>query len=142
MSSVSSGRHNRCEEDASRWSFFFIPDGFTAFADDRGTRSIYQLVEKSGWVLIPTFFLVVVLPSEVNGRPMCWSVWCFLRRQIPSIRRGDSHEPSSSSAGSFSGYKADWSRSAAQDGIKNIYFFFGKEVCFKQCAPIASGEED
>ena len=35
-----------------------------------------------------------------------------------AIRRGDSHEPSSSSAGSFSGYKAGWSRSPVQDGIK------------------------
>lgn len=46
-------------------------------------RYAYQLVAKPGWVLISTFFLVVLLPSGLSRRLVRWGAWRLLRRQIP-----------------------------------------------------------
>ena len=45
-------------------------------------------------------------------------------------------------AGSFIVYKASRVRHAAQDGDKNLCYFAGEEVGFRQAAPAADGEED
>jgi len=69
-----------------------------------------------------------------------YGVSCGVRFLI--VRRGDGLVSSFSSAGSFSGFKASWSRSATQDGIKTLCFFVEEEVGFKRYAPIAGGEEN
>ncbi|CAO2162138.1 unnamed protein product [Urochloa humidicola] len=64
LCNVSSGRRRRCDEDLC---FFIISGDFTASAGDGCTRFVYQLVEKPGWVLFPTFFGGSSTPQGVSS---------------------------------------------------------------------------
>ena len=80
---------------------------------DLSTNSLRSRVRFS----FPLFWWLCYSPGWIVIRCVgLYDVSCGVR--FFTLRRGDGLEPSSSSAGSFSGYKAGWSRSPVQDGIK------------------------
>ena len=101
----------------------------------RSRRFAYQLAEKLGWDLSPTFHggSASLRGSSSSGGLEALVPGAYGVRFL-SIRRCP--------AGSFIVYKASRVRRAAQDGDKNLCCFVGEEVGFKQCAPAAGGEED